>query len=83
MATSRSGVVVDDEGVDPFVVDVGAIDDRNAAAVEFAGEVGIGIPDEEFAASHAGADFVFDRAEDEDPAASHVFAGVFAGGFSN
>src|SRR5581483_8103692 len=72
------GVVLDQQGVNPLVIDVGAVDHRDALAVQLGRGLVLGVEDEQLAAGHPGADLVLDRPEDQHPAAGHVLAGVLA-----
>src|SRR6266849_2764552 len=65
--------------MNPLVIDVTAIDHRDAAAVDLRRRLVVRVVDEQLAARHAGADLVLDRAEDQHPAARLVLAGVLAG----
>ena len=79
LPAARSLVVFDSERVDPFVIDVIALDPRYARRVQFRGHFAVRIVDHQFAAGHPRTDFIFDRAEHEHAAASHIFAGILPG----
>src|SRR4051812_35529665 len=65
LPTAGAVVVLDDQRVHPLVIDVIAIDDGDALAVQLGGGFILGVEDKQFAAGHAGADLVLDRAEDD------------------